>query len=207
MQLAVVQQLGHPALVDEFLARDGGVVAELFCHHVTEKFMGWQMLGQVFAVGQFFHLAHAMHQNYALKFFISSRVAHNAHERGEPSAGRQQVQAFSGQQIVNQQRAGRFAAHNDGVTDLDVLELGCERSVWHLDAQKFEVFFVVGAGDAVGAQQRLGISLQANHGEVAIAEAQGRVARGGEAEQFVCPVVHAKHACLVECAHLSVKAE
>lgn len=46
------------------------------------------------------------------------------------------------------------------------------------------MLFVVGAHDAVGAQQRFAVFLaQANHGEVAVRKARAYVTRGGEAEQ------------------------
>ena len=51
------------------------------------------------------------------------------------------------------------------------------------------MLFIVGADYAVGAQQRLVIHLQANHGEVTVGEAQSHIAGGGEAEQAVGPMV------------------
>ena len=79
---------------------------------------------------------------------------------------------------------GSYLAH------LDVLQLGRERAVGHLDAQKLQMLFVVGAGNAVGAQQRLAVLLaQANHGEMTVGKAQRLVTRGGEAEQAVGPMV------------------
>jgi hypothetical protein len=56
--------------------------------------------------------------------------------------------------------------------------------------EELQVLFVVGADDAVGAQQGLVVDAQANHGEVAIGETQRGVAGGGEAEQAVGPVVN-----------------
>ena len=87
------------------------------------------------------------------------------------------------------------------VARLDVLQAAGQRAVGHLDAEKFEVLLVVGADDAVGAQQRLVVDLQPDHGEVAVGEPQRRVARGGEAEQAIGPVVHGQDTLFVECAH------
>ncbi|MCY1550961.1 hypothetical protein D9M68_872560 [compost metagenome] len=63
------------------------------------------------------------------------------------------------------------------------------------------MFGVVGAGDAVGAQQRLLVHAQADHGEVPVGETQRLVAGGGETEQAVGPVVHAQHALFQKCTH------
>src|SRR5205085_6283080 len=86
----------------------------------------------------------------------------------------------------------------------DVLQARGERPVGHLDAQELEVLLVVRADDAVGAQQRLVVDLEADHREVTVGKAQRGVARGGEGEQLVGPVVHAQHAFLVQCAHREV---
>jgi hypothetical protein len=54
-----------------------------------------------------------------------------------------------------------------------VLQLRGQRAIGHLDAQEFEVFVMVGAGDAVGARQRAPLFLrQADHHELTIDEAQ-----------------------------------
>ncbi|MCY1558228.1 hypothetical protein D9M68_951450 [compost metagenome] len=60
---------------------------------------------------------------------------------------------------------------------------------------------VIGADDAVGAQQRLAVHPQADHGEVPIGKAQRRIARGGEAEQPVGPMMNAEHALFLKCTH------
>jgi hypothetical protein len=116
-----------------------------------------------------------------------------------------QVQALAGQRVVDQQRAGGLAAHDDGVAHLDVLQLRGERAFFHLDAQELEVLLVVRAHDAVGAQQGLVVDLQADHREMTVREAQRRVARGGEGEQAVGPVVDAQDAFFAECTHTELK--
>jgi len=63
------------------------------------------------------------------------------------------------------------------------------------------MLFPVRAGDGVSAQQRLAVHFQADHGEVAIGKTQGRVARGGEGEQAVGPVVYGEDSLFEECAH------
>jgi hypothetical protein len=76
--------------------------------------------------------------------------------------------------------------------------------VRHLDREEFEPVLVIGAGDRVGAQQRLLADLQPDHGELAVAETERGIARGGEAEQRIGPVMDAQHAFLVEIAHRTV---
>ena len=80
-----------------------------------------------------------------------------------------QVQPLARQQVVDHQRAGGLAADDDRVADLDVLQPRGQRAVVHLDAEELQVVLVVGADDAVGAQQRLVVHPQADHREVAVA--------------------------------------
>src|SRR5438093_1384403 len=82
----------------------------------------------------------------------------------------------------------------------ELLEARGQRTVRHLDREEFEGVLVIGAGDAVGAQQRFFADLQPDHGEFAVAETKRRIAGGGEAEQRVGPVVDAQYAFLVEAA-------
>ncbi|MNS82488.1 hypothetical protein D3C72_1162340 [compost metagenome] len=86
-----------------------------------------------------------------------------------------------------------------------MLQLRGERAVFHLDAQELQVLLVVRAHDAVGAQQGLVVDLQADHREMTVREAQRRVARGGEGEQAVGPVVDAQDAFFAECTHTELK--
>ncbi|MCY1529167.1 hypothetical protein D9M68_643000 [compost metagenome] len=84
-----------------------------------------------------------------------------------------------------------------------MLQPGGQRAVRHLDAEEFQVLFPVRAGDGVGAHQRTAaFLLQADHHELAIFEAQARVAGALEAEQRVVPVMNAEDALGVEVAHL-----
>src|SRR3954463_15271797 len=84
-----------------------------------------------------------------------------------------------------------------------MLETRGQRAVRHLDGKEFQPVLVIGAGNAVGAQQRLLADFQADHGELAVAKTERRVARGGEGEQRVGPVMDAQDAFLVEVAHLA----
>jgi hypothetical protein len=61
----------------------------------------------------------------------------------------------------------------------------------NFDAQKFKVLFIIGTGNAVGAQQGFTVvTPQANHGEMAVGKAKRLIARGGETEQTICPVMN-----------------
>ena len=81
-------------------------------------------------------------------------------------------------QVAQHQRSGRLPADDDRVSGLEMLQARGQRAVRHLDAEEFQVFVVVGAGDAVGARQRLAVDLEADHHELAVVKAQTGVARG-----------------------------
>src|ERR1700688_2951735 len=53
---------------------------------------------------------------------------------------------------------------------------------------------VIGAGDAVRAQQRPAVDLQAHHDELAVLESKSLVTRGGEGKLTVGPVLNVEHA-------------
>ena len=82
-----------------------------------------------------------------------------------------------------------------------MLQPRSQRAVGHLDAEELEVLIVVRAGDAVGAQQRLAVDRQAEHHEVAVAKAQGGVARGAKRKQRLVPVVDMQNAFGAEVCH------
>jgi hypothetical protein len=63
------------------------------------------------------------------------------------------------------------------------------------------MLFVVRAGKAVGAQQRLVIHFKPDHGELAVLEAQRGIARAGEAEQRIGPVIDAQNGLRIQAAH------
>ena len=53
---------------------------------------------------------------------------------------------------------------------------------------------MIGAGDAVGAHQRLLIDAQSQHDEMPVFKAQSLVPRGCETKDGFIPVVHREHA-------------
>src|SRR3546814_20372997 len=62
-----------------------------------------------------------------------------------------------------------------------------------LDRQKFDFVGIGGAGDRIGAQQRPPLARQADHHELARAEAEARRAADREAEQMLVPVAYRTH--------------
>ena len=142
-----------------------------------------RLVDEVLAIGELGDLAAAMDEHDGLVTLVDIRVLDQAGERREAGAGREQQQALAREQVAGDQRAGRLAADQDDVAFPDVLQARGQRAVLHLDAEEFERLLVIGAGHAVGAQQRLAFDLQADHRELAVLEAEARIARGREAEQ------------------------
>ena len=200
-QFAAFHQVRYAAHVAVGLTGHRGVIQQLLPDHFAQEFVLRQVVCHQVVVGQLVDLAHAMHQHHLFEALIGFRVADDAHERCQAGAGGQQIKPSAGQQVVDQQRAGGLAAHQYGVAHLNVLQARGQRPFLDLDAQELEVLLIIGADDAVGTHQRLAVDAQADHGEVAVGKTQRRVARGGEGEQALGPVVDAQHAFLVEGTH------
>ena len=149
---------------------------------------------QFLAEGEVAHAADRMDDHHLLVKFIDVGVARQAEEGREARAGRQHEQPLARQQRVGHQRAGRLAAEIDLVARLDQLQLRRQRTVLHLDRQELDFLVPAGAGDRIGAQQRLAIvALEADHHELARPEAEAGRARDAEAEQMLVPVLHRQH--------------
>src|SRR6202000_2039544 len=104
-------------------------------------------------------------------------------------------------EIVRDQRASCLAADQDGVAFLNLLQPRGQRTVGNLDAEELELFLMIGARHAVGAQQWTAVDLEADHRELSIEEAEAGIAGGGEAEQRVGPVPDGKNFLSVKRAH------
>ena len=113
----------------------------------------------------------------------------------------QQIEMAARVEVVQHQRASRLLADDDVVARLQVLQARSERAVLHLDAEEFEVLFVIRAGDAVGAGQWTALDFEADHDELAVLETQAGIARDAEAEQGVVPVMDAEDLGVVVVAH------
>ena len=188
-------------MVFKRLAGHGGVIQELLADHVAQKLVLGQLLGEVVVVGQLFDFAHTMHQDHFFKTLIGFRIADHAQKWRHARASGEQIEIFAGQEVVDQQGACGLAADDDLVAHLDVLQTRSQRTVLHLDAEKFQMLFVIGADDAVSAQQRFVVHPQPDHGEVAVGEPQGLVAGGGETKQTVGPMVNGQNFFFLESAH------
>src|SRR5262249_12109112 len=70
--------------------------------------------------------------------------------------------------------------------------------------EELELFLVVCARHAVGAQQRTALDFETDHRELAVLEAEPGIARGAKAEQRVGPVPDGKDFFSVERAHVSI---
>jgi len=189
-QLAGGHQIVYPALVDERLAGHGGIVDQFLPHRFAEEFTAGQFAGDEVAIGQIADTPHPVHQHHSLEAVIGFRILDHAEERRQARARAEQVQMAGGLEIVQYQGAGGFAADQQRIAFLQMLQARSQGTVLHLDAEEFQVILIVGAGDAVGAQQRPPVDFQADHDELAVFKAQARVAGRGETEQRLVPMPH-----------------
>jgi hypothetical protein len=98
------------------------------------------------------------------------------------------------------QRAHGLGAQDDLVARLDMLKLGGQRPVRHLDGVELQLLVPGRRGDGIGPQQRLdlarlrvGVAHQADHHELARAEAQRLRTGAAEPEQPVGVMLHLRH--------------
>ena len=171
-------------------AGNDGVVNQFFTDHFAQVFVVRQFFGETVVISQIFFVPHAVHQNHFFKHVVDFRVFGNGQEGGDACACGKQVEVFAGIEVAGHQCAGGLFADEDFVADFEVLQAAGQRAVLHFDAEKFEVFFVVCAGDAVCAHQRFAVHHQADHDELAVFKTQGFVAGAGEGEIGVRPVVY-----------------
>src|ERR1700722_12177950 len=92
------------------------------------------------------------------------------------------------QQIIENQSSGRLTVDQNTVAGLQMLQPRRQRSVLYFDREELQVLFVIGAGEAIGAQQRPAADLEPDHRELAVLKAEPGIARGGEAEKTFCPM-------------------
>src|SRR5688572_1522448 len=144
-----------------------------------------------------------MHQHHALVALVDLRILDQAQERREAGAGAEQIEVLPGQQVVEQQRAGRLAPDQDPVAFAQMLEAGGEGAVRHLDGEELELLLVVRACHRLGAQQRLALDLEADHRELAVLEPEPGIAGGREAEKVVGPMADREDPLLIQIAHLA----
>ena len=85
-------------------------------------------------VSQFFDFTHTVNQDDFLETLIGFRVTDHTQKWRHARASGEQIQIFAGQEIVDKQCARRFAADDDLVTYVDMLQTRGEWAVLHLDA-------------------------------------------------------------------------
>ncbi len=200
-QLARGHQVGDPAAVAERLAGHGRVVDQLRADHLAQKFVLRKALGDGLAVGKLLHLPAAVDEHDLFEALVGFRVLDDRQEGREAGAGPEEVEILARQQVVEHQRTGGLLADDDRIADLEVLQLGRKRPGLDLDGEELEFLLVIGRHHAVGPQQRPALDLDADHRELAVPEAESRIARRAEGEERVGPVVDRQNALLVELAH------
>src|SRR5690606_27762153 len=96
---------------------------------------------------------------------------------------------------------GGFAADDDVVPYLDLVQARGQRAVRHLNAVELRAVIVIRARDTVGARPRAALYYQTYHDEMAVLEAQTRITGGLEGEQGVGPVMYAEDSFGSEFGH------
>ena len=163
--------------------------------------MLWQNFRNDLAIGEILLVSHAVNDDHLVEPLVGFGVLDDAEERREPRAGAEQIEMLARRQIVEDERAGRLAAHHDGIALLQVLEAGCQGAVLDLDREELELFLVIGARDAVGPHERFAVDRNTDHRELAAAEPEGRIAGRAETEKTVGPVVDTEDAFFEKLAH------
>src|SRR5580692_9826526 len=117
-----------------------------------------------------------MNKDNLCKTLVNLRILDQAHEWCSAGPGAEQVETFTGTQVVQKQSPGRFAADQNLIALLDVLQARCQRAIRDFDAEKLQVFLVIGARDAVGTQERP-LELKPHHDELAVCKSQAGMPR------------------------------
>ena len=178
-----------------------GIIKKLFRQQRPEQLIVAQLRHQLFAISKLGNLSAAMDQHDGLVALVDVRVLDQARERRKPGAGREQQQPFARDKVIGDQRAGRLAPDQDGIALLDPLQLRGQRPIRDLDRKELELFLMIGARHAVGAQERPAVDLEADHRELAVLESEAGIAGGSEAEKRVGPVPDSKNFLSIERAH------
>jgi hypothetical protein len=107
-QLAVGDQVRQTPLVAERLARHGRVVHELVAHLLAEVVVARQLMGDQVGVGELVDLAHTVHQDDLLEARVGVGSRMMLMNGASPGAGGEQVEEAAGQEVGDDQRAGRL---------------------------------------------------------------------------------------------------
>ena len=85
-------------------------------------------------IGQLGYVAHAMSQNHVIELLVDLRVLNDTDERSQAGAGADEVEVSPLEKMVYHQSASGFAAHEDFVPYLNVLQARGQCSIGNLDA-------------------------------------------------------------------------
>jgi hypothetical protein len=193
-QLTRLNERCETSMVGMGLTSDCRIVMQFLANQIAEELVSAQLFDQMLHNRALTNPANAMNEDDMLEPIVNFRVLDDAHKRRSARARTQQIEPLARLQIVEYQRTRRLAADQNGIAPANVLQTGRERAVRDLNAQKLEVFLVVRAGDAVGAQERPVIHVEPHHNELAVLKSQAGVSCGGESELSVCPVLYFEYA-------------
>src|SRR5581483_608567 len=175
------------------LPGDGRVIMQLVPNQVAQVFVRPQILDFVLHHSRFAGPAHAVDEDDVLEALVKLRVLDEAHEGRRACPRTEQVQPLARLQVVQQQGARGLAADQDLIPLLDMLQAGRQRPIRYLDAEELEVLFMVRARNAISAQQRPLVDLEADHDELPVLEPKRCITCGREGELSICPVVYLEY--------------
>jgi hypothetical protein len=84
--------------------------------------VGGELVLDVAAVAEIADVADAVGEDDRLEPFVRFRIADQAHERRQARAATQQVKPLAGPEVIEDQRSGRLAAHEDRIAGANVLQ-------------------------------------------------------------------------------------
>ena len=172
IELAATDERGDAAHMARFFARRGRIERHPAIGELADQRILGKLGNQFLPVDQLGIVAAGMGEDDLLELLIGVGIAQQAGERRDAGAGRDHEQALRRRQSVEHQRARRLLAHQDRIAGLDFLQLGGERAVRHLDREELQLLVPGRACDRIGAEHRLLRIRQADHHELAGAEAQ-----------------------------------
>ena len=135
-QSAACHQVCKPTLILIGFPRDRRIVNQFLANGFSEEFIFRQLPEDEVLVGKLAFIAHTMGQNDTVKALIDFRILDNADEWRQPGARANQEKIATRQQMIHHQGTGRLAAHQQLISNPDVLEAGSKGAVWHLNAEE-----------------------------------------------------------------------
>ena len=78
----LLDQIGNPPAIAEWLAGNGWIIDKLFAHVIAQKLVYRQFLLDHFGISEFGHFAGTVNEHDFLVMLIGFRIADQAEERG-----------------------------------------------------------------------------------------------------------------------------